>query len=349
MMKINIPKKIQKYIIIYIILLLALYLVIEIVPRVTNIFETTQILEPGQVQLTCDASGYVIKTESIAIAPEGADVKFVKKEGSAVRKQQKVANVHPDGTEGNPSHKDILQKLENYDGVYETWKTPSSGILCFYADGAEQALHPDRMDSLTREEAEDISIKEKNLETDHVNPGQPFYKVTNDNKWYVVCWMKKSAVKDFYEGQAVKLQMSEETKVDATIRSITKEEKRYKIIFYSDMYFKELPRAREVDFTIESSEQSGLLIDNECIIEKHGEQGVYVRNKNGDYHFVRVNVVETDGKESVISESSFYDPEAEDIVYTVSVYDEVLKQPDKELKKDLKEEEKEKEKEKNKK
>ena len=58
-MKINIPKKIQKYIIIYIILLLALYLVIEIVPRVTNIFETTQILEPGEVQLTCDALGYL--------------------------------------------------------------------------------------------------------------------------------------------------------------------------------------------------------------------------------------------------------------------------------------------------
>ena len=345
-MKINIPKKIQKYIIIYIILLLALYLVIEIMPRVTNIFETTQILEPGEVQLTCDASGYVIKTEAIAVAPEGADIKFVKKEGSAVRKNQKVVNVHPDGTEGNPAHKDILEKLEDYDGMYDTWKTPVSGILCFYADGAEQALHPSRMDSLTQADVKDISIKEKKLETDHVNPGQPFYKVTNDNKWYVVCWLRKSAVEDFFEGQMVKLQMSEDTVVSATIRSITKEKKKYKIIFYSDMYYKELPRARKVDFTIESSEQSGLLIDNECIIEKHGEQGVYVRNKNGDDYFVRVNVVETDGEESVISESSFYDPDKEDIVYTVSVYDEVLKQPEKQLKKDLKKEEKEKEKDK---
>ena len=62
---------------------------------------------------------------------------------------------------------------------------------------------------------------------------------------------------------------------------------------------------------------------------------------------MRVNEKETDGEESVISESSFYDPDKEDIVYTVSVYDEVLKQPEKQLKKDLKKEEKEKNKNKN--
>ncbi|MBQ9015360.1 MAG: hypothetical protein IJ109_04505 [Firmicutes bacterium] len=340
-MKINIPKKIRKYIILYIILLMALYLVIEIMPRVTDIFETTQVLEPGEVQLTCEASGYVIKTETIATAPESADIRYVKKEGSAVRKNQKVVEVSPDEGDGSPAHKDLLQKLEKYDGLIETWKTPASGILSFYADGAEQALHPSRMDALTLEEVKDIPIKEKSLEEDHVSEGQPFYKITDDNKWYVVCWLKKSAGEDFFEGQSVKLQMSEDTKVNATIRSITKEKKKFKIIFFSDMYYRELPRTRELDFTIESSEQSGLLIDNECIIEKHEQPGVYVRNKNGDYYFVRVNVIETDGKESVISESSFYDPEAEDIVYTVSVYDEVLRQPEKQLKKDLKKEEKE--------
>ena len=56
---------------------------------------------------------------------------------------------------------DILEKLEDYDGMYDTWKTPVSGILCFYADGAEQALHPSRMDSLTQADVKDISIKEK--------------------------------------------------------------------------------------------------------------------------------------------------------------------------------------------
>ncbi len=47
-MKIKISGNIRKYIIIYLALVLALYLVIVIVPRVTDIFETTQILEPGK-------------------------------------------------------------------------------------------------------------------------------------------------------------------------------------------------------------------------------------------------------------------------------------------------------------
>ncbi len=345
-MKLQISRNTRKYIILYVALLLVLYLVIEMVPKVTDIFETTQILEPGNLMLTCETTGYLIKTETIAISPETGTIKYLKKEGAPVRKNQRVVSIdgYPtDYDETSHRHENLMENLEGYDGVRQKMRTPASGIFSLEMDGSEKALNPAYMDSLTYEQVKDLPLKGKSLEEENVNTGDPIYKITNDNKWYVVCWLKKSDVKNYYEGQKVQLQLPD-GKVNATIRSITKEEKRFKVIFYSDMYYKKLATTREVDMTIESSEQSGLLIDNDCIIEKNGKQGVYVRNKNGDYYFRQVNVIETDGKESVISESSYYDPEIEDIVYTVSVYDEVLKQPEKELKKDLKEEEIEKEK-----
>ena len=124
------------------------------------------------------------------------------------------------------------------------------------------------------------------------------------------------------------------------------EEKKFKVIFTSDEYYKDLPTVRKVKMTIQGTERTGLLVDNDCIIKKHGHEGVYVRNKNGDYNFVRVNVIETDGKESVISETSYMDYDSGETIYTVSVYDEVLKNPKGALKRDLREEELNKEKEK---
>ena len=84
-------------------------------------------------------------------------------------------------------------------------------------------------------------------------------------------------------------------------------------------------------------------MDNKCIVKKHGKEGVYVRDKNGDYAFTRVNVLSTDGHHSIVSETTYYDAEG-NAVYTVSVYDEVLKNPKGTLKRELKQEKKEKEK-----
>lgn len=340
-MKIKISRNIRKYLILYLALILILYLVIEMVPKVTNIFETTQILEPGNLVLTCEATGYVIKSEAIVISPESGEITYKVKEGTAVSKNRKVVAIEESGAVGEESHKysDLMEQMKGYEGIYKQKKAPISGIFSLTMDGSERELNPAHMDSLTYEKVKDLPLKGKDLRADDVTEGDPIYKVTDDNKWYVACWLEKDQVKDYTEGQQVNLRLPAGT-ASAVIRSITKEENLYKVIFSSDRYYKELATTREVEMTIASSERSGLVVDNGCIIEKDGMQGVYVRDKNGDYYFMEVNVIETDGKESVISESSYYDPEKEDIVYTVSVYDEVLKNPEKALKQELKEQEK---------
>jgi len=342
-MKINISKGIRKYLIIYLALLLGLYLVIVLVPKVTDIFETTQILEPGELVLTDDVEGYVIKEEAISICPKGGDIMYLVDEGTAVRKNQMVVKIQysdeNDGPSGN--YDDVLAWLAGYEGAVESELAPSSGLFCLSMDGAEKVLNPQRLDELTYEKVKNLALHARDLRTDTVTAGDPMYKITNDNRWYIVSWMKKSMAKNYSEGQQVKLQLPA-GRVAAAIQSISKEDKRYKVVFTSTAYYSELPVTRQVEMTIEGTERSGLLVDNECIIKKDGQEGVYVRDKNGDYKFVRVNVMETDGHESVISETSYQDFDSGETVYTVSVYDEVTKTPEKELKKELKEKEKEK-------
>ena len=46
-------------------------------------------------------------------------------------------------------------------------------------------------------------------------------------------------------------------------------------------------------------------MDNECIVKKDGQEGVYVKTKDGDTYFRPIKVKITDGKQSVIYESIY--------------------------------------------
>ena len=62
-MKIKLSKKTKKAISVYIAALLILYIVVEVLPKVTDIFETTQVLEPGTLKVSYETKGYFIKDE----------------------------------------------------------------------------------------------------------------------------------------------------------------------------------------------------------------------------------------------------------------------------------------------
>ena len=339
-MKITIPRHIRKYLIIYIALLLFLFVVIEFIPRVTTIFETTEILEPGDLQITSEAEGYFVKKEAIATADVSGTVTYKVKDGTIVQKGRTVVELQKlERTEGiSRKFSELMTRLEGYDGLSKGGKTPISGIFCLSMDGCERDLNPEKLDDLTHEQVSGMQMQQKSLEQNSVLEEEPIYKITSDDRWYLVCWMKKKQAAGYSEGQIVTLELPA-GEVSATVRSIDEEGKEYKVIFRSNMYYPDLATSREADFTIVNSDSSGLLLSNRCIIEKHGKEGVYVRNKNGDYRFVQIRVINTDGEMSVVAEQSFYDEKGRK-VNTVSVYDEVLRNPSRALKKDLKEEEK---------
>ena len=79
---------------------------------------------------------------------------------------------------------------------------------------------------------------------------------------------------------------------------------------------------------IVTSDYSGIIIQNKSIATVDGEIGVYVKQKTGDYEFVPINIIASDGEYSVVSESYYYDEEGQK-VNTVITYDEILKSPDK--------------------
>ena len=71
----------------------------------------------------------------------------------------------------------------------------------------------------------------------------------------------------------------------------------------------------------------GIIIDNKYLTTKDGKTGVYVVQTTGDPKFVQIKALGTDGEKTVVSENTFYDEEGQ-MVETVKVYDEILKNPE---------------------
>ena len=122
--------------------------------------------------------------------------------------------------------------------------------------------------------------------------------------------------------------------MDARVYSINKEGEFYKVVFSLNVYYEQFCSARQVSMSVVQSNTVGLIVDNECIIEKEGVKGVYVKTKDGDTYFKPIKIKITDGEQSVIYESIFVNDDYEQ-VETVRVYQEVLRNPQEALEKDM--------------
>lgn len=335
-MKAKLSKKTKKVILIYLAALLLLFIIVEILPKVTDIFETTQVLEPGDLKISYDTKGYIIKEESIGIADESGKLQYLVGVGTAVKKGYPVVMVDSESSSKEPRFTEYTDRLKGYEGLSPEYDAPISGVFSLTIDGYEDYLTPENMNKVKRKTVEGLSYKSVNLERDSVIKGEPIYKISADDRWYVLCWADSDSGKAYTEGKSVTLELPEGS-VAAKVHSVKREGRDYRIIFYLDVYYEAFCESRAVDMSIVTSDNEGLIVSNKCIIEKNGKKGVYVKDKNGDYSFTPVSIISSNEKQSVVEDSTFIDEEGNQ-VYTVNVYDEVLRHPSGALEEDLKEE-----------
>lgn len=342
----KLSRKTKKIILVYFAALIILFIIVQVLPRVTDIFETTQILEPGNLTLSHETTGYIIKDEQIGTAEKSGKIKYLVGDNVSVKKGQKIVSYDSDKVEENSKDKfsEYLDSLKGYDGVKATVNAPISGVFSKTIDGYEDYFTTDRMLSIKRNTVEGIHFDPVDLDRDYAVKGEPVFKISNDDRWYILCWVDSDTAEAYTEGRKVSIQLSDGT-VDASVYKVKKDGDDYRVLFYSDMYYESFAGTRKDDIKIITSDNSGLLVKNKCIVQKNGQKGVYVRNKNGDDTFTRIQIIASDDKESVIEDATFIDEDGNQ-VYTVDVYDEVLKHPKGALEKDLKEESRQKDREK---
>lgn len=301
-----------------------LCIIIYGLPKITDSMTKTLTIEYGSIESSDDVTCYIVRNEKIYAPSLSGDVSYKIKEGTKIRKGTKILSISG-SNEGNPENQDLINKLGDSLISTDSFRAKINGVLSYKVDGNENIMSVSRLKDITFDEVKDMDNNFENLKKDSVKAGEPIYKIYKNEKWYMLFWVDKETASKYTKGASVAVRF-EDGKVNATVSKVRKQKSQYRISLVCNHYYKKLSDTRKIDATVVTSSSSGIIIPNKSIIEEKGKKGVMVKSITGEYSFKPVNILLSDDENSVVSADKFYDEDGKEVI-TVSVYDEILRNP----------------------
>ncbi len=305
MKKTKIKLQTKSAIILFIVIFAVLYAIIYIVPKVTDIFTQTYTAEYGTLESVREAECVIVRDEKVFKSGTGGSAERKQEAGRLVRSGTAVVSVG-----GQEQYADLR------------------GIVSYYYDGFESRLTSENIGSLKEsfiEEYRAEEASEKEFASQNIQPGDPIFKIIDNSKWFLVCWLGEEDAEQFEEGYTVKAAFGAGEAVAMNVYSKTKQGEKYQIVLSCNRSYEDFDRYRIADCRLITSSRSGIILETDSIVEKDGVKGVYVVNKLGKSVFTPVSILSSHDGRTVVEKNYYYDSEGQ-YVATVESYDEILKQ-----------------------
>lgn len=323
-------KKIKKKpIILFFIAIIALYVIIYIVPQVTGALVSSYTATYGELKISDETDGWLVRNEKVYTAGSSGSINRYIKESTLIRRGTSVMEVSGgsgEGSEIDSAYTEMLSRLGDNAVETESYTAEEGGIVCYYADGYEGKLTPETMkkgglsyySKITQDAVAD-------LKRDTAVKGEPVFKIADRTKWYLVCFVEESSADRYEAGQEIEVAF-EDDQIRMDVKSVKKMDGRVRIILETDYYYSGFARTRAAKVSLVTYEERGLIVENGSITEEKGVKGVYVKVRSGNFVFVPIRIYKTDGQYSLVADGTYYDEKGE-LISTVEIYDEVLKDP----------------------
>ena len=301
-------KQTSKFIFRFFFWLLAVILIFVIaycIPGISGVLTSTYIADYDTVFVSDEVECYLVKHESVISANTGGTLSCLLEEGVHVRKYTNAAKVGA-----------------------EVYTTDRPGIVSYQIDGMEGYFTEDNLPNITREGIDSIvPAVTEDSDSETVQAGDPLFKTVDDKEWFVIFWISKEDSNKYTEGKSVDVVFDENHRVSAVVQDVYDQEKEYLVVLRGTEYLDYLHNARKLHAEVVTVNQTGLLIQQGSIVTLNGKPGVYVKQINGEYEFVRVKVLSLIDENAIVSSGSFTET-VDDVtnqVRTINSYDEILK------------------------
>jgi putative membrane fusion protein len=326
---------------VFVLAVAGLYVAIFVIPDLKGALRKTAVLEYGNLAISDEVTAYIVRDETVYMAARTGEIRYYVGEGVKVRKDVKLLDIIEGGApaqaapateaEDGLSEMAALQARIGANGVVLDQNTaPKTGVIGYYLDGHESVFSSENLPFLTREKADGAAGPVVNVtrHDGYVARGEPICKLTDNTQWYMVFWLDKDSgsIVNYGSGEAVTARMRD-GEVSGRIEDVVDQGDAWMIVLGFDRHYAHMTRLRSVDATVVVSDYRGLLVDNASITARDGAVGVYAKQRSGEFKFVPVNVVRSDGARSIVSMSSFTAPDGEQIG-TVNIYEEILRDPE---------------------
>ncbi|MDD6920673.1 MAG: HlyD family efflux transporter periplasmic adaptor subunit [Eubacteriales bacterium] len=318
----------KKLIILYLIVVAILFLITQILPRLVHEATTTTVLEYGEISVNTKTTGYILRDETVYGTSVQGDVKYLIKEGILVKVGENIIQfMQTKPKEGEKAKKSPYDDIaENLGKAMITSGINTSlrkGIFSHFIDGNETYFTYANVDKITNETAEKKSSKVIEIDKDKAVKNQPLYKIADQSKWWILCWINTEDASKYSEGYKYNIEINGD-RVEFILDKKVEDGKKTKMLFHTSRYYKDFAKLRKIDIKIIVVDKKGLIVDNKSIGRKDGKPVVNLLGKDGKFTLVRVSTIETDGKKSIVKENMFEDENGK-LINTVNVYDEIEK------------------------
>ncbi|NLK73201.1 MAG: hypothetical protein GX285_09310 [Clostridiales bacterium] len=215
-----------------------------------------------------------------------------------------------------------------------SFKTNNSGVISYYIDGYESEFTPLSMYLLKKDALAKMDVEAQDIYREKTFANEPLFKIINSSEWYVVTWVNNNRINNYKKGNTVYLNLPYK-QTEGIIYDIIKDnENENLVIIQLDHYYPEFWKLRKIDTEIIVANYEGLSIDNDSIVEKDGQAGVYIIDIDGQHTFRPIKIVGSDDKKTIV-ESGYYYIQKEngsEKIKTIDLYDEILRNANKKIK-----------------
>lgn len=322
-------RKLKAVIYIYILVMICLAVIIYAVPSVTGMLTPTVVLPYGNLTETDEATCYFVRSEKVYLAEASGTINYYFEDRTKVRRNSTILTVTRRSIqpEGESEFAKIITRLGSEAVTKSDYKSDFNGIISYSIDGYEGYFTPETILDLNYDDVKNLDIeKPVNLTRKTAYRDEPLYKICDNDKWYITCWVSAGNSVKYQKGREVRFQLPL-GELRATVTEIAEEGEMWQIVFETDRSYGDFTTLRSEKAEIITSDYSGIIVPNRSIATVDGQVGVYVKQRTGDYTFTPIKIIASDGENSAVSSSYFYDEEGQR-VNSVNIYDEILKNPE---------------------
>ncbi|MBR5925895.1 MAG: hypothetical protein IKZ78_00900 [Firmicutes bacterium] len=293
--------------VVFAVVLAALYIFIYMVPQISGALTETAVAYYDHMRIVKHVNAVIIRDEEVIYAPKSGNISYYVDDNIRTRKGIKVCDIYGSET--------------------TSMLCPVTGVVSFYVDGYENILTPETMPKTLDLVPTDAAISVFDISKTTINAGDIAYKLIKSDTWYVAMPVPLAEFDEFVKGSKVTLEFAD-AKVEAVVSDCYETGQTCLVIVSTGKYYKDYDKLRNVELDVVLHDDAGLIIPNTAITYEDEKPGVYLKGLDGEYSFVRVKIINTDGTNSVVAEGSFGELRADgltDTIKTINIYDEILK------------------------
>ncbi len=172
-------------------------------------------------------------------------------------------------------------------------------------------------------------IKDSTIKRE-VKKGEPFLRIIDNGSVYLVIKIEPELLSYFESAKRFQTYING-VEVETVVDQIFSTEGGYGVKIKILQDFESMKNLREVDLIVKPVKNYGIVINEESIVKKDGEEGVYILRRDGSTLFVPIEVQTRINGKCIITHDYFTKLKEDgniESVETISVYDEILRKPD---------------------